>query len=182
MLERRCLDAARRLIPIILRKLLEGGCFTAAGRLLYAIIDSGASRTFVGEGTSLEGARSGRGFVSVANGQRERIAEVGDLGPLKNVQKVNSSTRTLVSVADLVEQFGVVMFDRTGAYLSSCRGKEALISKIGSYTGDRLYRFDQSSLAKHASKLPELIGRPRDATDIPRMLRSWGCADGATAG
>ena len=72
-----------------------------------------------------------------------------DLGPLKNVQKVNSFTRTLVSVADLVEQFGVVMFDRTGAYLSSCRGREALISKIGSYTGDRLYRFDQSSLAKH---------------------------------
>ena len=120
--------------------------------------------------------------VSVANGQRERIAEVGDLGPLKNVQKVNSFTRTLVSVADLVEQFGVVMFDRTGAYLSSCRGKEAFISKIGSYTGDRLFRFDQSSLAKHASRLPELVGRPRDATDIPRMLRSWGCADGATAG
>ena len=158
------------------------GCFTAAERLLYAIIDSGASRTFVGEGTSLAGVRAGRGYVSVANGQRERIAEIGDLGPLRDVQKVNSFTRTLVSVADLVEQFGIVMFDRTGTYLGSCWGDEALISKIGSYTGDRLYRFDQSSLTKHAAKLPDLKRRPRITTDIPRMLRSWGCASGATAG
>ena len=169
-------------IPIIPKKLLDSGCFTAAGRLLYAIIDSGASRTFVGEGTPLEGARAGRGYVSVANGQRERIAEIGDVGPLKNVQKVNSFTRTLVSVTDLVEQFGVVMFDRTGAHLGSCWGDEALISKIGSCTGDRLYRFDQTSLTKHAAKLPALRGRPGDTTDIPRMLRSWGCANGATAG
>ena len=101
---------------------------------------------------------------------------------MKNVQKVSSFTRALISVTDLVEQFGVVMFDRTGAYLSSCRGDKALISKIGSCTGDRLYRFDQSSLERHAAKLPDLRNRPRAIADIPRMLRSWGCANGATAG
>merc|ERR1712185_726340 len=103
----------------MLKAALAGQGLTAAERLLYAIIDSGASRTFVGELARLSNTRPGRGFVSVANGQREPIAEVGCLGPLRNVQRVNSFTRTLVSVADLVEQFGVVMFDSSGTYLGT---------------------------------------------------------------
>ena len=85
-----CKTLLRRLAPRILKGLHNGSCSTAAARLLYATIDNGASRTFVGEGIRLENVREGKGYVSVANGQRERIAEVGSLGPLENVQKVYS--------------------------------------------------------------------------------------------
>ena len=53
----------------------------------------------------------GRGNVSVANGVREAIAEIGDLRPLKGAQKVNSFGRTLMSVLALAKQFGGVFFD-----------------------------------------------------------------------
>ena len=108
--------------------------------------------------------------------------EVGWLGSLRNVQKVNSFTRTLVSVADLVEQFGVVMFDTSGAYLGSKYRGKTLITKIGSSTPDRLYRFDQPALERHVEKLPDLRAGSSRVSDLPELLRSWGCANGATAG
>ena len=62
-------------------------------RALYnAIVDSGASGVYVSKGVQLENVQPGRGNVSVANGVREAIAKIGDLGPLKGAQKVNTSS------------------------------------------------------------------------------------------
>ena len=40
----------------------------------YAIVDSGASFTYVNGKTKMERCRPGAGYVDVANGQREHIA------------------------------------------------------------------------------------------------------------
>ena len=136
----------------------------------------------MGEGIHLENVREGKGYVSVANGQRERIAEVGSLGPLENVQKVNSFTRTLVSVADLVEQFGIVIFDAEGAHIASNWGDEAIITQVGRSTEDRLYRYDGKALERHIVRLPATFSTTRRSHTLSGLLRSWGCANGATAG
>ena len=91
-------------------------------------------------------------------------------------------TRTLVSAGDLVEQFGVVMFDASGTYLGAKWRDKTLVTIIGSSTQGRLYRFDQSALRRHAGKLPSLRSGVARAGDLPGLLRSWGCANGATAG
>ena len=58
--------------------------------LQSAILDSGASQTYVTKHVKLKNAVPGSGSVRVANGKREKIAEKGDLGPLTGARKVNS--------------------------------------------------------------------------------------------
>ena len=72
----------------------------------------------------MENVQPGRGNVSVANGVREAIAEIGDLGPLKGAQKVNSFGRTLVSVFALAKQFGGVFFDEKHVFVTSATTAE----------------------------------------------------------
>jgi hypothetical protein len=139
---------------------LEQWC--ALSRLLKdipncAIVDSGASFTYVHAKQALERARPGSGYVRVANGQREAITEIGELGPLTGAQKVGSFTRTLVSVSDLTEQFGVVIFDKNAVHVGSEDG--ALITKIGDLTPQRLYSFDLDALEGHALGIARLQAR-----------------------
>ena len=113
------------------------------------IIDSGASYTYATPDVPLTNTRPGVGSVTVANGKRERIAEIGDLGPLKNVRRVMSFTRTLVSVRDLVDQFHRVVFDSRGVAVESETGDVRTL--IGLPMRNRLYSFDGSALARHAA-------------------------------
>jgi hypothetical protein len=72
---------------------------------------------------------------------------------MKGVRQVSIFQRTLVSVKDLVEQFGPVLFNNGGVYLAS-RGTQgkSFISKIGSCTPERLYTFDVAALTEHNNK------------------------------
>ena len=96
----------------------------------------------------LTNVRPGTGSVAVATGKREPIAEIGDLGALKNVRRVNSFTRTLVSVRDLVEQFHRVIFDADGVSVESPDG--GIRTLIGRPMRNRLYSYDGDALSRHA--------------------------------
>ena len=62
-----------------------------------AIIDSGASKHFCTSGVRLTNVRPSLGSrVANATGSLDPIAEIGDLGPLSDVRKVSSFTKTLV--------------------------------------------------------------------------------------
>jgi len=120
----------------------------------YAIVDSGASFTYVNGKTILTRCRPGSGYVSVANGQREQIAQIGSLGPIRNAQKVNSFRRTLVSVTDLVELFGSVTFRADGVFVETQVFDEPLLStRIGVNTPQRLYSFELDSLKEHHKRV-----------------------------
>ena len=124
-----------------------------------AILDSGASSSFVPPEVVLGNARPGKGHVSVANGQREPIVEEGDLGPLRGVQKVKSFHRVLISVAQLCQQFGVVLFSRRGAQIVTEVDKgEMIITQIGLATQGNLYSFDLLALEEHVLKVKEAGG------------------------
>ena len=112
------------------------------------IIDSGASFTYATRRVPLTNVRPGTGSVTVATGKREPIAEIGDLGALKNVRRVNSFTRTLVSVRDLVEQFHRVIFDADGVSVESPDG--GIRTLIGRPMRNRLYSYDGDALSQHA--------------------------------
>jgi hypothetical protein len=129
-------------------------CMTASDPYSYAIVDSGASYTYASGKESLQNASPGMGHVRVANGASEKVSLIGDMGPLKGVRQVSSFQRTLVSVKDLVEQFGPVLFNNDGVYLAS-RGirDQSFITKIGSCTPERLYTFDVSALASHNGRV-----------------------------
>ena len=128
-----------------------------------AIIDSGASFTYVAGGVKLSNARPGSESVRVANNALERVSEVGDLGPIKGAKKVRSFNRTLVSVTDLVEQFGRVIFDSDGVKVETKRGPKSkrIRTVIGTPTLNRLYKFDQAALQNHADRI---VGRAMAAT------------------
>ena len=117
-----------------------------------AIIDSGASGTFVPPEIILTNVKPGRGSVSVANGNREPILEQGDLGPLLGAQKVRSFHRVLVSVTQLCKQFGPVIFTTEGVQLVSqaAPGEECIITTIGLPTRNNLFSFDLTALQQHA--------------------------------
>ena len=122
-----------------------------------AIIDSGASCTFVTADVELGDSRPGEGSVSCANGQKEEIAEVGSFGPLRRAQKVLSFPRSLISVMDLVEQFGEVCFNADGALLQTeCDVGKLLVSTIGKATEERLFSFDLEALQRHADRLVQI--------------------------
>ena len=128
-------------------------------RALYnAIVDSGASGIYVSRGVQLENVQPGRGNVSVANGVREAIAEIGDLGLLKGAQKVNSFGRTLVSVFALAKQFGGVFFDDKHVFVTSATTAEPHVTKIGDVTESRLYSFDLEALEHHARRVAVAAG------------------------
>ena len=106
----------------------------------------------------MENVKPGRGNVSVANGVREAIAEIGDLGPLKGAQKVNSFGRTLVSVFALAKQFGGVFFDDKHVFVTSATTAEPHVTKIGDVTESRLYSFDLEALEHHARRVAVAAG------------------------
>ena len=90
----------------------------------------------------------------MATGRTEPITEAGDLGVLRDVQRVNSFTRTLVSVQDLVDQFEAVRFDKRGAHVrTKGPGGRIVSTLIGRPTASRLFGFDDAALGRHAEKL-----------------------------
>ena len=117
--------------------------------LLDAILDSGASQTYVTSKVQLDGAEPGRGLVKVATGKRERITERGSLGPLKGACKVESFARTLVSVMDVAEQVGNVVFTADAAFVIGYSNGEKRRTKIATATPSRLYKFDLAALERH---------------------------------
>jgi hypothetical protein len=121
--------------------------------MLDAIIDSGASYTYVTQKVPLSDRKKGGGSVWTANGQKEDVAEIGDAGPLSQVRKVNSFTRTLISVGDLADQFGGVYFDSNGSHVISEASTGWVATKIGRRNPSRLYTFDVESLIKHKEKI-----------------------------
>ena len=83
------------------------------------------------------------------------------MGPLRNVQKVNSFPRSLISVRDLVEQYGGVWFDAAGVHvvtleegsaLKTLKSSGANVTRIGEPTTARLYSFDIAQLEEHQRK------------------------------
>ena len=136
------------------------GYSNVALSLYRAIVDSGASHTYVGKNVRLQDALPGKGVVWVANGKSENIVEEGRLGPLLNAKKVMSFSRSLISVRDLVDQYGGVWFDADGVHVVTLRGGEsgvadlvggrnATVTKIGMPTSARLYSFDIEQLEAH---------------------------------
>jgi hypothetical protein len=90
-------DAAFR--TALRNELVKRKDFTAG--IDAAIVDSGASSHFVNKHTRLDNPRpAGHRHVSAANGQREPIAEIGDRGCLKELKKVESFGRSLISVSE----------------------------------------------------------------------------------
>ena len=83
---------------------------------------------------------------------REPVTEVGKLGPLV-ARKVDSFSRALISVADLVDRFGGVFFDRGKVYVCTPDGVGPIITCIGHRNEVRLYGFDLEALVKHEHKL-----------------------------
>jgi len=117
-----------------------------------AILDSGASQTYVTSKVELDNAEPGRGFVKVATGKRERITEQGSLGPLTGACKVGSFARTLVSVMDVAEQVGDVVFTAKGAFVVDDASATPRMTKIAAATPSRLYKFDLAALEQHVAE------------------------------
>lgn len=114
-----------------------------------AILDSGASATYVTSRVALANAKPGVGYVRSATGRREAITERGNLGPLAGAQKVEGFARTLVSVMDVAEQVGDVRFTTDAAFVESNVGDRIVASKIANATETRLYDFDMDALERH---------------------------------
>jgi hypothetical protein len=131
--------------------------------LLDAIVDSGASFTFVTDKVQLSNPMPGKGKVWVANGQSEDIAEMGRLGPLM-ARKVKSFDRTLISVRDLVDKYGGVYFDDEGVHLITNLGEDLVCSTIGAANDQRLYGFDLTGLQEHHDKVSKLIAASSDTS------------------
>ena len=90
----------------------------------------------------------------VANGQKEMVVETGELGPLRGVRKVASFERPLISVTDLIERFGPVVFNASGVHLATELGEgEVCVTTIGHATPNRLFSFDQEALELHEERL-----------------------------
>ena len=124
--------------------------------LLDAIVDSGASFTFVTDKVQLSNPMPGKSKVWVANGQSEDIAEMGRLGPLM-ARKVKSFDRTLISVRDLVDKYGGVYFDEEGVHLITHLGEDLICSTIGAANAQRLYGFNLTGLQDHHDKVSKLV-------------------------
>jgi hypothetical protein len=127
-----------------------------------AIVDSGASQTFVTKAVTLLNAQSCSGTVRIATGMTEKIVEKGELGPLKGALKVNSFTRTLIGVRDLADQFGGVYFDSKHVHVVSKKDDKVISTKIGEATKARLYSFDLEALEKHVKEF-ERLGQVSEA-------------------
>ena len=120
-----------------------------ASRLRNAIVDSGASFTYVTAAEVLDNAKESTSAVWVANGQREAVLREGDIGPLRGVKQVQSFKRSLVSVADLVEQFGGLFFDAAGVHVVSPSADGVVVTTVGIPTKNRLFSFNVDALSAH---------------------------------
>ena len=168
--------ACRQVCEAIVRKIAASAGRTAK----YAIVDSGASRTFVPGSVQLRNSRRGTGTVSCANEQAENIVEEGELGPLEDAQKVMSFARILVSVADLVRKYGVTAFDEKGVHVvSKCRDGTLVSTQIGEKTRERLYSFDLRRLESHDLTVRASGGLQDSKTGVGALMYTWGCAKGA---
>ena len=122
-------------------------------RALYnAIVDTAEQVAYTSARgcRQLENVQPGRGNVSMANGVREAIAEIGDLGPLKGAQKVSSFGRTLVSAFALAKQCGGVSFDDKHVFVTYATTTKPHVTKIGDVTKSKLHPFDLEALEHHA--------------------------------
>ena len=117
-----------------------------------AIIDSGASYTYVPETVDLMSASPGGGHVIVANGQREAVKECGWLGPLR-ARKVGSFERPLISVRDLVDALGEIRFTRNGVVAHTVTKGGPVSSMIGGLADSRLYSFDMAETVEHVRRV-----------------------------
>ena len=100
--------------------------------LRRAIVDSGASHTYVPGKVPLDNCKPGQGSVWTATGNRENVSEMGEMGPMMGVRKVDNFTRPLVAVSDLTDQFGGVYFDSKHVFVVSEREDgSALFTCIG---------------------------------------------------
>ena len=145
-------DSSRAMAAGLARSVLQQ-CMSATSPYNYAIVDSGASFTYACGRESLTNTSPGIGYVRVANGESEKVGLIGQMGPLGGVRQVTSFQRTLVSVKDLVEQFGPVLFNNEGVYLASTDATgHSIITRIGSCTPERLYSFDIAALTSHSRK------------------------------
>ena len=70
-----------------------------------------------------------------------------------------SFQRTLVSVRDLVDQYGSVLFDRKGVHVVSKVGSEGVVTTIGKPTESRLYSFVLGRMADHDQAVERLKNR-----------------------
>ena len=113
-----------------------------------AIIDSGASYSYVPESVTLMNPRSGGGDVWVANGQKEEVKETGWLGPLV-ARKVSSFPRALISVRDLVDALGAIMFNEEGVHALTTMENDVAVTRIGVPLESRLYSFDLPAVIQH---------------------------------
>ena len=95
--------------------------------------------------------------VATANGQLEPIAEIGDAFPLTGLKKVNSFSRSLISVALLTKLVGLIAFDADHVYAVSAVGAKIGVTPIGDVTPNRLYSFDLPRLQEHCRKFAHLL-------------------------
>ena len=169
------LSATASVVRSVINGLLTFPELAAFVRQLVDIVDSGASRTYVGGDTPLEDETPGVGWVSVANGQREPIAGIGTYGSITGARRVGKFPRTLVSVTDLIEQFGSVIFDTKGVHvLTRVPGAGPLATTIGSRTASRLFSFDAPSLTVHAEALRGAGVGASDPEDLRPRLGTMG--------
>ena len=113
--------------------------------------------------------------VHRANGQREPIAGIGTYGSITGARRVGKFPRTLVSVTDLIEQFGSVVFDTKGVHiLTRVPGAGPLATTIGSRTASRLFSFDAPSLTVHAEALRSAGVGASDPEDLRPRLGTMG--------
>ena len=118
-----------------------------------AIVDSGASFSYVTKNIPLSEAKTGTGAVWTADGQRSAIAQIGNAGPLHGVKRVDSFTRPLISVSELSAQFGGVYFDSEEVYVVSRCDGSIIATSVGRRNAAHLYTFDVQALADHQAKL-----------------------------
>ena len=149
-----------------------------AARLRNAIVDSGASFTYVTAAERLDNPRDSTSAVWVANGMRERVAQEGDIGPLRNVKQVRSFKRSLVSVADLVDQFGGLFFDQRGVHVVSKKAGNLVSTTIGLRTPNRLFSFNIGALSKHVEACTR--GGSRTGASGSEVLAEIGASTDAT--
>ena len=152
-------------------------------RQLYDILDSGASYTYVGGDKPLLLERAGVGYVSVANGHQEAIAGKGSYGSITSARRVSSFPRNLISVSDIIEQFGFVVFDREGAFVISLSpsGHERLTTRIADRTDDRLFAFDSDALSEHAENMKTRGMDPAKQGQAGSWVSTMGAREGLAA-
>ena len=102
------------------------------------------------------------------SGEEKKVICAGDAGPLKDVLKVESFERTLISVALLTKLVGAVMFTPEAAYAISFHGGRACESRnLGENLGmtqigkrnkvTNLYEFSFYALKRHCERFAGLM-------------------------